>query len=71
MECHRCGRGIPWGEPYVSVDYHIERTVPPNSIEVERADSLFTGFADCAPSRDDLVAALMAAGYGRGTDAAP
>jgi len=26
MACYGCSRPIPDGEPYVSVDYHIERT---------------------------------------------
>ena len=63
MECSVCLRSIPWGEPYVSIDYHIERTEEPNIIQVERAGALLVGCIDCAPSRSDIVSALKAAGH--------
>lgn len=52
-------REIPWGEPYMSLDYHIERTERPGYIEVERAESLLTACVDCAPSRLALARALL------------
>jgi hypothetical protein len=63
MECYFCQRTIPLGEPYLSVDYHIERTDGAGIIEVERADSLLLACIDCAPSRSAIAAALLAAGY--------
>ena len=63
MQCYFCRRLIPLGEPYISVNYHIERTEGAGFIEVERADSLLTACINCAPARSDIAAALASAGY--------
>lgn len=63
VECYVCRRQIRAGEPYVSVDYHIERIERSGTIQVERAESLLTACIDCAPSRTALAATLRGAGY--------
>ena len=62
MECYQCLRSIPWGEPFLSADYHIERAEPPY-VQVERAESLMVACIDCAPSRDEIAPSLREAGY--------
>ncbi len=62
IECYRCARAIPHGEPYVNVTYSIERTVPEGGIEVELAEAMLSLCADCAPSKTAIAAALRAAG---------
>jgi hypothetical protein len=68
IECYQCGRAIPWGEPFSSLDYHIERTERPGRVQVEQADSLLIACIDCAPPRDALVRALRDAGFRVGFD---
>jgi hypothetical protein len=63
MECFACCRVIPAGEPYVSVDYHIERDGGTGDITVEQAESLLTVCQDCAPSKDAIAEALRSAGF--------
>jgi hypothetical protein len=61
MACYGCSRPIPDGEPYVSVDYHIERT-DEGMVIVDQAESFLTTFIDCAPPRRVIAEALRAAG---------
>jgi hypothetical protein len=61
MECYGCGRPIPDREPYVSMDYHIERTNE-GMVVVEGAESFLTTCTDCAPPRQAIVEALRNAG---------
>jgi hypothetical protein len=61
MECFGCSRPIPDGEPYVSVDYHIERTNA-GMVVVEEAESLLTTCLDCAPPRRVIAEALRDVG---------
>jgi hypothetical protein len=60
MECCICGREIPPGEPFLSIDYHIERTEEALFITVERAESLLTACIDCAPSRGSIAKTVRA-----------
>lgn len=60
-ECYWCGRSIPLGEPYMSIDYHLERSDDGLVITVELAESLLTGCIDHAPSRQAIGEALSAA----------
>ena len=55
------GVPIPDGEPYVSVDYHIERTHD-GIVMVEEAASFLTTCIDCAPPRQAIAEALRDAG---------
>ena len=61
MECYGCSRPIPDGEPYVSVNYHIERTQD-GIVVVDQAESFLTTCIDCAPPRQAIAAALRNAG---------
>ncbi len=63
LECWFCGRTMGQGEPFVSVDYHIERMDQPDEIMVERAVALLVACQDHAPSFRDLIGVLRGAGY--------
>jgi len=45
------------GEPYVSVDYHIERTTE-GMVLVDEAESFLPACIDCAPARQAIGEAL-------------
>lgn len=76
MVCSGCDRPIPEDEPYMSLNYHIERfdtesvvvdddgdtTLRRGSITVDHAEMLLTTCIDCTPSRAVLVDALRSAG---------
>ena len=62
-ECWFCGREISLSEPYLSVNYDIERMDEPGYVDVERAAALLVACIDHAPSLDELAGAFTAAGY--------
>lgn len=62
MECCECGRSIPAGELYLSVDYHLERHDGDDVVTVEEAESMLMTCFDHTPSRAALTQALKAAG---------
>lgn len=61
IECYECHRRIPDGEPYVSLDYHIERALG-DFVTVDQAEMLLAACIDCAPARVTIKAILRAAG---------
>ncbi len=63
IECYICQREVPEGEPYLSVDYHIERVENDGKITVDVAESLLSACIDCSPSREAIAGALRAHGY--------
>lgn len=42
MGCYSCGRPIPVDEPYLSIDYHLERYDGEMTVTVDHAESLMT-----------------------------
>ncbi|HEY1969487.1 MAG TPA: hypothetical protein VGH89_16155 [Pseudonocardia sp.] len=61
VECFRCGRAIPSGELYLSLNYHLER-VEQGAVTVDQAESMLTTCMDCTPSRKVIAEGLRTAG---------
>jgi hypothetical protein len=57
-ECFFCRRQIGYGEPYVSLNYHIERTDDGRVINVEQAESLLIACVRCTPAPSAIVDTL-------------
>ena len=54
-ECFSCRRQIGYREPYVSLNYHVERTDDGRVINVEQAELLLIACISCAPAPSAIV----------------
>ena len=63
MACYGCGRALHSSEPYVTLDYHVERMDEPGVVQVERAEAMLVACIDCAPSRQAIASVLVDAGF--------
>jgi hypothetical protein len=57
-ECYFCRRPIAYGEPYVSLNYHVERTRDGHVINVEQAELLLMACMKCAPAPGAIIDAV-------------
>ena len=60
LDCFICRRQIAYGEPYVSLNYHLERTDDGHVINVEQAELLLIACVGCAPAPNAIVDTLRA-----------
>jgi len=58
VECFFCRRQIEYGEPFVSLNYHVERTDDGRVINVEQAELLLIACLSCAPAPTAIVDTL-------------